>query len=242
MIKKREEKAHLKQIEKINLLLKLLNEKEKSVIIATNNKERQSALKLHNSLKELKILFKSNDREYIQKDASNKPMLALYNKLQQHSIIINSNVDDALSSLNEKMNEINYTQANYMKNINISMAIIILVLISFSILFSIFILSATKKSLIKLQTGLLDFFKFLNSETQNTQPLYESKDEIGKVARVLNKNIKEIKINLHEDKKFIDETINILSEFERGDLNQRVNLSVKNPSLVLLKQKLDGLY
>ena len=105
-----------------------------------------------------------------------------------------------------------------------------------------FILRGTNNSLHKFQSGLLDFFKFLNSETDNTKLLYESKDEIGKIAIAINQNIENIKSNIKEDRKFIDETINILSEFEKGDLSQRVNLPVKNPSLILLKQKLDDLY
>ena len=92
------------------------------------------------------------------------------------------------------------------------------------------------------QTGLLNFFKYLNREADDVTLLDDSsKDELGKMSKVVNKNIAITKANIEEDRKFIDETILVLSEFEQGDLCQRINTSVDNPALMELKNVLDSM-
>ena len=82
------------------------------------------------------------------------------------------------------------------------------------------------------QIGLLGFFKYLNRE-QDDVKLLEDKttDEIGNMAKVVNENISKTKKGIDEDRRVIDNTINVLNEFEQGDLNQRVKTSSSNPAL-----------
>jgi len=91
------------------------------------------------------------------------------------------------------------------------------------------------------QEGLLDFFKFLNKEREETTLLKQSNDEIGEMAKIVNQNIQFTKLNIKEDRQFIDETIKVLSEFEKGDLSQRLDITVNNPSLMQLKHVLDSM-
>ena len=67
----------------------------------------------------------------------------------------------------------------------------------------------------------------------------KANDEFGDMARVVNQNIEKTQKGIEEDRKLIDETIAVLSEFEQGDLCQRLNMSVSNPALMELKTVLN---
>ncbi|RBQ27903.1 chemotaxis protein, partial [Aliarcobacter vitoriensis] len=86
------------------------------------------------------------------------------------------------------------------------------------------------------------FFAYLNRESNTTELLEDSsKDEFGQMAKVVNENIIKTKAGIEEDRKLIDETISVLSEFEQGDLCQRLNISVSNPALMQLKDVLNNM-
>ena len=59
------------------------------------------------------------------------------------------------------------------------------------------------------------------------------------MSKVVNKNIIITKNGIEEDRKLIDETILVLSEFEQGDLCQRLDTNVSNPALMELKSVLN---
>ena len=82
------------------------------------------------------------------------------------------------------------------------------------------------------QSGLLSFFKYLNREKTEVSMLKDnSNDEIGTMAKVVNENILKTQKSIEEDRKVIDDTISVLSEFEQGDLCQRVITTTTNPAL-----------
>ncbi|WP_419768541.1 methyl-accepting chemotaxis protein [Arcobacter sp.] len=90
------------------------------------------------------------------------------------------------------------------------------------------------------QTGLIDFFKYLNREIGEVERIkIDSTDEFGKMAKVVNENIEKTKKGIEEDRKLIDETIAVLGEFEQGDLVQRLDINVSNPALMQLKDVLN---
>ncbi|RXI45019.1 hypothetical protein CRU99_04345 [Malaciobacter mytili] len=90
------------------------------------------------------------------------------------------------------------------------------------------------------QKGLLNFFKYLNGEKDDVSLLnIVSKDEIGAMSKIINKNILKIKDNIEEEKKLIKSTIQVLKEFEQGDLSQRVTIESSNSSLNELKNLLN---
>ena len=95
-------------------------------------------------------------------------------------------------------------------------------------------------SLNNFKEGLLLFFSYLNREQTDVVLLNESsKDEFGEMAKVVNDNIERTQKGIEEDRKLIDETISVLSEFEQGDSCQRLNISVSNPALMELKTVLN---
>ena len=95
-------------------------------------------------------------------------------------------------------------------------------------------------SLVNFKEGLLSFFAYLNRESEKTDLIQiDSKDEFAQMAKVVNENIIQTQKNIEEDRKLIDETIAVLSEFEQGDLCQRLDMNVSNPALMQLKDVLN---
>ncbi len=108
------------------------------------------------------------------------------------------------------------------------------------ILASTLIVKQVISSLDDFKHGLESFFKYLNREVDETTLLNDSKeDEFGQMAKIVNKNISITKASIEEDRKLIDETIAVLSEFEQGDLCQRLHMEVSNPALMQLKDVLN---
>ena len=117
--------------------------------------------------------------------------------------------------------------------------LIILTIISFILLF---ISKNIVNSIQVFQSGLLNFFSYLNRESSDTKLLDDtSKDEFGEMSKVVNENIIKTKKGIEEDRRLIDETIAVLGEFEQGDLCQRLNIEVSNPALTQLKNVLNNM-
>ena len=147
-----------------------------------------------------------------------------------------SEIEDNVKMMIEKTNEdIN----DFIISITIGSLLVLVVLI----FASVFIAKKTiLEPLEKFEMGLLDFFKYLNRESSSVTLLDESsKDELGKMAKVVNENIEITKAGVEEDREFIDETITVLTEFEQGDLCQRITANVENPALMELKKVLDSM-
>ena len=124
----------------------------------------------------------------------------------------------------------------------LKVGIIILIILSILITaFSMVIKDIVSKVKI-LNKDLLDFFAFLNREIDEISPTaITCVDEFGMMSRAVNSNIEKTKIAIAEDRKLIDETIAVLGEFEQGDLCQRLDINVSNPSLMQLKNVLNNM-
>ncbi len=146
--------------------------------------------------------------------------------------------------VDEIEDEIKFMEESAEEEINTVVLQIILISIIIAVLLSLIVAYAANKTIItpmnNFQDGLLDFFKYLNRESSSVEMLdVSSNDEIGKMSKVVNKNILITKKGIEEDRQLIDETIAVLSEFEQGDLCQRLNISVSNPALMELKNVLN---
>jgi len=119
------------------------------------------------------------------------------------------------------------------------------IIVSIFIILMVIILSITIPRNISvlidtLQSGLIEFFKYLNKESNTAcQIKVDSNDEISSMAKVVNENIKITQKNIEEDKKIIENTISVLCEFQDGDLSQRIQLHSSNPALEELTQLLN---
>jgi len=126
-----------------------------------------------------------------------------------------------------------------LKTLTIVISLVILVLI---VLMAVFIPRTITKEINEFQRGLMSFFKYINREIEKTEPINNnSNSEIGVMAKVVNANIIKTKKSIDEDRAIIQETVEVLSEFEQGDLCQRITTSVSNPSLNKLKDVLNNM-
>ena len=113
------------------------------------------------------------------------------------------------------------------------------------VLLSLLFISVMKDIIHKIgsfKEGLLTFFAYLSRESSEANLIkIESRDEFGEMAKLINQNIQKAQRGVEEDRKLIDETILVLSEFEQGDLCQRLKLDVSNPALMQLKSVLNSM-
>ena len=130
------------------------------------------------------------------------------------------------------------------KETNIALFITIISTLVLIILCIIIVLplvnSILLKPINKFQEGLNSFFRYLNRESSTVELIEsKSKDELGQMSRILNDNIKKAQKDIEEDRKIISDTVAVLSEFEKGDLSQRLNTNVTNPAFIQLKSVLN---
>ncbi|AXX92526.1 Cache sensor-containing MCP-domain signal transduction protein [Malaciobacter molluscorum LMG 25693] len=117
-------------------------------------------------------------------------------------------------------------------------SLIVIVLISILVIF--FINSQISKPLSIFQTGLLDFFKYLNKEKDSVEKIsLNTNDEIGHMANLINTNIEQTNKLIEDDNKLIENVKQIVSEVNNGHVKNRVEFKTKNKSLEELKVNLN---
>ncbi|QKF73529.1 4HB sensor-containing MCP-domain signal transduction protein [Aliarcobacter faecis] len=162
----------------------------------------------------------------------------LYPKIDPITEIISNLINLQLEVAKEEMDVANNV---YSTSVTIIVSTILIAFFIISIL-SYLIITDIIKKLNLFKDGLLSFFAYLNREQANVKTLDDSaKDEFGEMSKVVNENILKTQKGIEEDRKLIDETIAVLSEFEQGDLCQRLNTQVSNPALMQLKNVLNNM-
>ncbi|WP_428023705.1 methyl-accepting chemotaxis protein [Arcobacter sp.] len=120
-------------------------------------------------------------------------------------------------------------------------ATIILTLILLGIIY-ILINKVISTPLEKFQTGLLDFFAYLNKTKDSAEKIaVTSNDEIGKMANIVNENIEEVKVHINEDNILINNVKSVVSEVSKGYLEKRINANSTTPSLNELKELINNM-
>ena len=127
-------------------------------------------------------------------------------------------------------------------NAKILLISIMMICVVLSLLIALFITKSITGSLKSVQDGMNSFFAYLNRESSSVKLIdLNCKDEFGMMAKVVNNNIAKTEKSIEDDRKVIDETIAVLGKFEKGDLGQRLNMNVSNPSLMQLKDVLNNM-
>jgi len=147
-------------------------------------------------------------------------------------------VDDNLSSgLEETIREL----ISQMHNSLYITLIIISFIILFILIFSKIIADGVSKSLEKFQIGLIDFFSYLNRENNDINLLDDSSsDELGQMAKVVNKNIQRTKISIEEDNAFISNAESVMSRVSNGWFSAHIDAPTTNPNLKLLQSTVNN--
>ncbi len=143
-------------------------------------------------------------------------------------------IDDHLSTTLEKTLETNLSN----KNTSLyTMSIIIIVLVLFILIFSKIISDGISKSISRFQSGLVNFFDYINREKTDIDLLDDSSsDELGNMAKVVNENITKTKAAMEEDNAFLDSAQSVMNRVADGMLSMHIEANTNNPSLQQLKE------
>jgi methyl-accepting chemotaxis protein len=111
-----------------------------------------------------------------------------------------------------------------------------------SLFISLYIIRNTTTSLAKFEYGLLGFFDFLSRKTADAQNIdIDTNDEFGKMAKVVNQNIHNIKDGIEKDNELIANATSIVEKVNGGHLSDRITVSSNNPTLNKLKNEINSM-
>ena len=121
-------------------------------------------------------------------------------------------------------------------NFSILMITILIISLILGSLVAYFISKQLSNSANIIQNGLQEFFSFLNKEKKSTNLIsLDTKDEFGKMANVINKNIQHTQNLINQDNELIEDVKRVVNEVKKGKLNQKIAKSTQNQSLEELK-------
>ena len=201
-------------------LLKIINKLKKKYTIFYKN-----AQKLH-------LIFKDDIEEGIDEIIGLSEFTSMMGK------DLNTLISLSEKSFDTKTSELSNLMSLIVNSTIILSIIVIILFIVFSILISKNIIS----SINQFQSGLLNFFKYLNKETNTAQILTpKNNDEIASMSKIVNKNIKNIEKTIQDDDKLIEEVSQIVSVVSGGTLSQRVNATTSNQTLQELSNGLNNM-
>nr|WP_072681266.1 methyl-accepting chemotaxis protein [Arcobacter sp. LA11] len=240
---------HVLKLEKETeeMITKAKNEVYKAV---NHNVDEETKGNYKYFLKELIILEKEQliyKEMLIKLDTDVK--LPNYKNLQEDTIKLQKQLEKMRKSIIKLVHKLENFLITSTKNTEdderealLTIEIISIIVLIISTIISIILSKFIKNSIKNFQEGLLDFFKYLNNETETVHFLDESKnDEIGDMSKIINKNIESIEKCFEEDKKVIQDTVVVLSSFEKGDLTKRVKAVTSNKSLSNLTNLLNNM-
>ncbi len=118
---------------------------------------------------------------------------------------------------------------------------LVVILITFFLFFYIIDISIIKP-IYNLQSGLLNFFDYLNYKVDKVNPItISSNDEIGEMGVLINENINTIQSGLTKDELAINSFISVAKDVKNGYLTSRIDIQPQNPSLIKVKDNMNEL-
>jgi methyl-accepting chemotaxis protein len=137
-----------------------------------------------------------------------------------------------INLINDKKNDLIYS------NIFFLFIIVFMFIIIFSIVYKINL--TLKNAINKIYYGIEDFMKYINKEINELNYInYDSDDEIGKLAKMINKNIDLTNGNLEKDLLCVGEATITLDKIEKGFYSCRVKSIASNPQIRTLAKTIN---
>jgi methyl-accepting chemotaxis protein len=137
-----------------------------------------------------------------------------------------------INLISDKKNDLIYS------NIFFLFIIIFMFIIIFSIVYKINL--TLKNAINKIYYGIEDFMKYINKEINELNYInYDSDDEIGKLAKMINKNIDLTNGNLEKDLLCVGEATITLDKIEKGFYSCRVKSIASNPQIRTLAKTIN---
>ena len=151
-----------------------------------------------------------------------------------------------MDSLDEmQQNELSHASDTFTKankeanNSRYFIVVWLIVIIVLTLLIGSYIAKNIVDSILHVSKGLREFFDYLKSpSTEEATRIHiplSNKDELGDMARRINKNIEIIQANLEQDSKLIEDATNVVEDLKLGNLDRRLVARANSDQLNLLK-------
>ncbi|KAA3686064.1 methyl-accepting chemotaxis protein [Campylobacter fetus] len=151
-------------------------------------------------------------------------------------------LEKRLEKLGEDNLKANNNLASDISVLTIGFTVFIITMIILSSLILLISKSYLLKAIKSIESGLKDFFDFLNHKNDNPKAIsLKSNDEFGVMASLINSNISSIKESLDKDAKAVEEALVRASEVEKGNLGARIMHEPDSPGLKKLKDVLNSM-
>ncbi len=125
---------------------------------------------------------------------------------------------------------------NILKTEIIIESIVILVMIMG---YMLYITKGILKSINNLRSGMVDFFKYLNKESDSSSKIdIINNDELGEMSKLINENIEKTKNTIEKDAIFIDDVARFVQELKSGNMLAKIEKDSDTDSLIELKKLL----
>jgi methyl-accepting chemotaxis protein len=174
----------------------------------------------------------SEFEEHLKHGSDEKKLEKDKEHLEKELSLMDKNIQKLIHQMEELLEHSTHQAEKDEKLALLVIEIISAVVLLISILIAYLLTKSVKSSIREFQAGLIGFFKYLNKETSSVELLKaNSTDEIGTMSKVINENIEKSQNALEEERKIIDDTVNVLTEFEVGNLSTRVVKTCSNESL-----------
>ena len=142
--------------------------------------------------------------------------------------------------------EVDVMKSETKKEINSIVVKTLMISVSIAFIISFLFIFISNKVIItpilKFQNGLLEFFRFINKEVKEANPIeVNTNDEIGKMSLVVNENILKTKKLLEQDANLIENFKEIVHSVNKGFLDKRVTQNSESESLNELKNLINDM-
>lgn len=182
--------------------------------------EKPSVMPFYKDIKENSIFHYSfNNSDYIAKDIVNEDL--------GWNIIISALESDYIDDI------------LFLRTIMFISIIIFLLALFISV--NIMIRFAIVIPLRNMTVSLFEFFDDISHRDKGSRPesVSNTKDEIKAVSNAIQEQVRLLQIGLSEDKRLIEESLEVSAKVKSGYLNVKINASTSNPALNMLKDNIN---
>ena len=139
----------------------------------------------------------------------------------------------SLKKLTKQIVKVDHEKSKEISMFSLIITVICAVLVVFSLLY---ISRTITISLRDFEKGLIQFFSFVNNETQDVEMLNDkNSDEIGNMAKIINQSISNTKVNIEKDRALIDDATAVANKIKVGHLSNRITKESNSQELNDLK-------
>jgi methyl-accepting chemotaxis protein len=212
--------------------LELLNNQLKEI----QDNVQDSSIKSQLNLTKRFILIYQNGVNKIEEIISERNIV-INNGINQVGLTMAKLSEDIKLSIKKEQEEIGPEVASLNESIYNLTIIISLSILIFIIAISFIIPRNISNLIDTFQSGLIDFFKYLNKESNTTELIpINSQDEIGMMSKIVNENISKTKSLIEQDNSLIEDVKRVVILVKEGKIKQEISKSTENVGLEELKK------